>query len=55
MPGFIVLPLLAVLVLVLSGLAFMWRRRQRAHNSGRYVQDLPPVSGQWLAERRRGG
>jgi len=55
MSGFIALALVVVLLVVCSGIAFVWLRRQRARKSGRYAQDLTPVSGQWLADHRRGG
>jgi hypothetical protein len=52
MLGFIALPAaLAVVVFVTVFVILRKRRRQ----SWRNLNDLSPVSGQWLAERRRSG
>jgi len=52
MLGFIALPAALVIVL-LAAVSVVLRKRRR--QSWRNLSDLSPVSGQWLAERRRTG
>jgi hypothetical protein len=53
MLGTIAVPV--ALVLVFSGLAAIRRRRKSRLLTWEHLYDLSPVSGQWLADRRRGG
>jgi hypothetical protein len=51
MLGFIALPALPALALAV--LVIVKRRSRR--NAGRYLNDVGPVSGEWLADHRRSG
>jgi hypothetical protein len=51
MLGFIAVPVFVMLLLVL----FFFAKKRRGRNRGRHADDLGPVSGQWLADRRRSG
>jgi hypothetical protein len=51
MIGFIALPSVLVFIVVTF---LVIARKRRGHNSARTLSDLSPVSGQWLADYRRG-
>jgi hypothetical protein len=54
MLGSIALPSALGLFLAVS-LLLVFLRKRPGRASGHYLNDLSPVSGQWLADRRRSG
>jgi hypothetical protein len=46
---------IALLALVLVVGIFVILRKRRARDPVRHLNDVGPVSGQWLADRRRSG
>ena len=53
MLGIVAVP--TALVFVVVGLAAIRRRRRHRLLTWEHLYDLSPVSGQWLADRKRGG
>jgi hypothetical protein len=54
MSVFIALPLVLLSLLAIAGGAFAWYRR-RGRLTGRQLNEVSPVSRQWLSDHRRGG
>ena len=44
-----------LLAFIVIGCGFLWYCRRGGRDPWHLLRDLGPVSGQWLADRRRGG